>query len=152
MQCCLALRPLAYGLAKLPGGRIFQSGDISHALPISIGGLYCTHLLDDGCEPAEGEAVAVLPGDDGAAHLDDDPPGVLQLVPVQDGARALRSLEVMAAAQRDLVAVAVAARVGHGEGAELAADDVARIAGLGGAGVEAAVEHPSLQTREGVDR
>ena len=51
-------------------------------------------------------------------------------------------------AQRDLVAVAVAARVRHGEGAELAADDVARIASPGGAGVEAAVEHPSLQIRE----
>ena len=53
-----------------------------------------THLLDDGGEPAQSEPVAVLPGDDGAAHLDDDPPGVLQLVPVEDGARALRRLEV----------------------------------------------------------
>ena len=106
-----------------------------------------THLLNDGGEPAEREAVAVLPGDDGAAHLDDDPPRVLQLVPVEDGARALRRLEVVGAAQRDLVAVAVAARVGHGEGAELAADDIAR-SGLGGAGVEAAVEHPSLEIGE----
>ena len=120
-----------------PGGRNFQSGAF----------IAPTYLLDDGCEPAEGEAVAVLPGDDGAAHLDDDPPGVLQLVPVEDGARALRRLKVVGS-QRDLVAVAVAARVGHGEGAELAADDVARIAGPGGAGVEAAVEHPSLQNRE----
>ena len=123
-----------------------QGCQIARRQELSIMGLHCIHLLDDGGEPAEREAVAVLSGDDGAAHLDDDPPGVLQLVPVQDGARALWRLEVVGT-QSDLVAVAVVGRVGHGEGAELAADDVARIAGLGGAGVEAAVEHPSLQTK-----
>ena len=92
MQCCLALRPLAYGLAKLPGaGGSFNQGTFRMHCQFQSGAFIApTYLLDDGCEPAEGEAVAVLPGDDGAAHLDDDPPRVLQLVPVEDGARALR--------------------------------------------------------------
>ena len=100
-----------------------------------------THLLDDGGEPAQSEPVAVLPGDDGAAHLDDDPPGVLQLVPVEDGAAVLGREEVRA--QRDLAVGAAPAGARHRERPELAADHVVD-GGHGGAGVEAAVEHPSL--------
>ena len=94
-----------------------------------------THLLDDGREPAQGEPVAVLPGDDGAAHLDDDPLGALQLVPVENDAVVLGRQ----GAQRDLVVGGADTGVRpHREGAELAN------CRIGGAGVKAAVEHPSL--------
>lgn len=59
------------------------SGGDHHAFPPRV--LKFGHLLNDGRQPAEGQAFSILAGDDRAPHLDDHPFRVLQLSTIQKG-------------------------------------------------------------------
>ena len=47
-----------------------------------------SHLLDNGSQPSKSKSLAVRTGDDGGAHLDDHPLGLLQLGTSQEGSAA----------------------------------------------------------------
>ena len=48
-----------------------------------------SHLLDNGSQPSKSKSLAVRTGDDGGAHLDDHPLGLLQLCAGEEGCAAV---------------------------------------------------------------
>jgi len=83
----------------------------------------CAHLLDDGSEPAEGQAVAVVARDDCRAELDDDATSVLKLVAVEESALAAGAAAGMVGDVGAIVGVPWDASVSVSAAAVLAEED-----------------------------